>query len=406
MSRDEEARRERAMRRRRKFKDNAKTRVKTDRIDWKKEGSVVILLHPESDIHERRRHWLWIEVTYDKVDKPTGQKRKVTEWIRVPFNCPADPETRQGCPVCDFRQRVKDDESIDSDTPVLRFGSGKDVKEFTKGSILGEDGSEYDRYPKDRDLYPKRDFVTCAVVGKTASGSEPSKVRPQVLEGPVSLNKAIDKCIDAEEADHGPEEGNPWFNPYGIRLTYDPAEPPTSKYDARAVSRFKISETVQAALDADPVDLKPEIELTGMVEKLQKIIDAANLLDVEEAAPPAAPARSGKSRAEVAKERRSAAARWPSAEPEPAAEVQPEHDPDVEDVPADEPKAAPRAQRPRRSKPAPQPEPEAEPETTEPEASGETFSCPACAGDVPIEADKCPHCDTDLNDLGSDELPF
>lgn len=355
-SKDMDARRQEARRRRREAGEISKRRRKTDRVDWKGKdsGTVTVLIHPESEMYRRWRHWLPTLIEKEETTKD-GRKRRVKRWVRVPFNCPKDPETKEGCPACDLVERLKADDSVEMDSVILRYGTGRDVQEYTKADIIGDESGDWRRRVKSQP-----DFIGCVVVAQDASGKQPDNVRPQVLEDKLTCHQAIMDCIESEEAELGEDEGNPWLNPYAIRLKYDRSKPTQSRFDARVVARYKITDEVQAALDADPCDLAEEVSTTGVAEKLEKILATGNVVDVEEAAPQTVP-DGRKSRKELADEKKGRRVADEAAEEA------------VEDVT----------------------EPDQEP-------SEDTFDCPHCAGQMPVTTDKCPHCGADL----SEDEPF
>jgi hypothetical protein len=234
-----------------KLKEASKQRGRADRMDWRPKA--LIYLHPDTDIHERRRVWFSKEVD-EKDEGKKGKKKgkKGKRIVTVPYNVPDDPE-------CDafylLRQVLKDDEGIDGDEVILVVGSGRDKVEYRKGDILNWDDYDYKKR-----LHPQSDFV-CAAVMVEHKGKEVDHPKLETLSGAKTLGKEIVKEIETEVDENGDELGNPFLNPYPFLIEYDETASGTDMYSASARTRKSPNEAVTELLEQDPPDFSDEIEV-------------------------------------------------------------------------------------------------------------------------------------------------
>lgn len=244
---------------------------KVDRIDWKKEGKVLLYLYPGAVTHKRWRHWLPLEIEKEEINAKTKKKRKIKTTIKVPFNCPGPDE----CAACKFKSRVSDDASIDVDQAVLSFGHGAKKEVWVKGEVMG-----LNEYGYQKSLRSQCEFVTVAVEAEDASGVAPKDPKPMLFCGPPSLGDAIIKEMNSVIDEYGEDKGNPHINPYPFKLTYDKKASPGKQYDARSRVTFKPDDAVLGALEAPAPDISGELRTDG--KKIAEIISAASLVDDEE----------------------------------------------------------------------------------------------------------------------------
>lgn len=329
-----------------------------DILDWKEDGKTTIVLHPSSEIASRYRHPFPMIRTKEEEDKK-GKVKKVKKLSWIFFNCVCEGEESKNakCPICRLRAYLRDNDDIDDDDVVLELEVGRDSIQFCKGDILGEDG-----YDWKKNLNARKEYVFGCV-----NANNPEKA--VVLVGPRTLGKRIKNVIASQIEEVGDEEGNPFTNPYCIKIKYDKAEKGSEMYSAD-FSQKKITKEIQQVLDADPPDLDPYLSDPDL-EDVESAISDAIIISYEGSRVEDPEDDEDKPKKESKKKKKE------------------KKDEDDED---EKPK-----KKKKKKKKEKEPEPDPEPET-ENEDEDSDFSCPICSASVGEDDVKCKACGTEFED--------
>lgn len=236
-------------------------------MDWRPKA--LIWLHPETDIHDRRRVWFAKEIE-EKDEK--GNKKGKIKVVNVPFVVPEDPDCD---PFYLLRGELKAREDIDGDDVVLVVGKGRKKEEYRKGDVLG-----WDDYTFKKRLVPQQDVVFAAILSKNAKDDRPKKLKVQVIAAAKTLGREINKEIEVEIDENGEERGNPLFTPYPFRIEYDETASGTDMYSASARPAIESDDELDELFGTDLPDMEDELKIAD-ADAVYSMLKAALVVDLE-----------------------------------------------------------------------------------------------------------------------------
>lgn len=218
------------------FMDSTKSR-NSDIIRWREDGQIVGFIHPKSGIFERRTYYL------DTVVKEKDKDGEIVKSLkRKIYICPG---IDNGCPICEFREFLRENQGIEDDEIVYSTTFGKKEIEMAKGDALGIKG-----YDWKNTLVPSKEYVFGFIdVDNIEAGVG-------AFIAPTALGRAITAVIEERIESKGADKGDPLKKPYAFKFKYDEkAKVPADKYKA-FYNDAEITEEIQELIDDKTVSIK------------------------------------------------------------------------------------------------------------------------------------------------------
>ena len=338
------------------FVNDAKT--SSNMFEWKKEGAANIVIHPSEGFKQRQQVFLPV-VSLEKVGKKTAE-----DISKKPF---LSPGIDNNCPFAEFAQYLQDNNDIEDDEIVLKFGESGKAITYCKGDVLGRKGFDFRN-----SLKLQKQFVFNIIDVDNVEGG----IQPHAAQAGEA--NAIAGLIARMMKKRGDEAGDPTKTPYIIGLTYNKDEKnPQLKFAADALFDEKISDEVQELLDVDGPNLDRLVAPNSPAEIWEALEDG--LTDIVDDFTPSFLSGKGSKKEETKPQTRRKVE-----EPE-----KPEEE--KEELTVDTPKSR------RRMIAEPESEPEKEPEE-------EMEPCMRCGKMFSVNANVCPHCGTKYS-LDEDVAP-
>ena len=174
--------------------------------DWRDEGRLVFFIHPKSKIGKRVRVQARAPMERDDGTKFIGSIYRFYQGRN-------DDVTDR------FLDWLSDEDDIAANDVVFRIRSGEELEEYCKGDLLNLRGFDWKRQL----LNPRTEYLLCIV---------PLEM-PELLmlQLPKSAGKDLARLIKSQMEEYG-EKGNPFQNPFAIKISYDKGALPRDKYKA------------------------------------------------------------------------------------------------------------------------------------------------------------------------------
>ena len=221
--------------------------------DWRKDGKIIFVVHPQSKIGKR------VRVQLRRVHTNDDGEQEI--WSIWRFYTGKNDISKQ------FLDWLKANDDIDADETVLRIEAGGETEEYLKGELLGLDGYDW----RKRLLKPRTEYLF-SIFDITDKSTDPTDTEIVVL--PYSAGKKLNKVWDDEIEERGEDEGDPWVTPYSCKVTFDNAERGTDMYGASAIRRpipdsvYQLMETVEPADVMSYCDPAEEDSTEGTTKEL------------------------------------------------------------------------------------------------------------------------------------------
>ena len=234
------------------------------------DGVLTVVLHTGGEFHKRKRHWLPTLVEKEDGETKRGKgKGNKSDFINMPYNCPG----KDKCAVCKLIDAIRNKE-VDLDDVVLTFGAGKTKQEFLAGEVIGDrDYAAGGGWQNDLSL--KTEYLTTVVdVDNVDEGL-------QKLQMTKSQGRAVKKVIETAIDEQG-EDGDPFTNPYPIRLEFDENETPAKKYSAAYSTKKIPAKALKLIESTDPLDEEcQELCKPANPGKIKKLIVEALAVEIQ-----------------------------------------------------------------------------------------------------------------------------